>query len=74
MEIETNTTINVKIGDYEFNLTKEESEELYNSLKNSLGKNDTKQPPLYTQIGNDQNRSTPKGYFGKTTLDARFYL
>ena len=39
-EIKTNTTINVKIGDYEFNLTKEEAEELYNSLKNSLGKND----------------------------------
>jgi hypothetical protein len=39
-EIKTNTTINVKIGDYEFNLTKDEAEELYNSLKNSLGKND----------------------------------
>lgn len=40
-EIKTNTTINVKIGDYEFNLTKDEAEELYNSLKDSLGKNDT---------------------------------
>ena len=39
-KIETNTTINVKIGDYEFNLTKEEAEELYNSLKDSLGKID----------------------------------
>jgi hypothetical protein len=37
-KIETNTTINVYIGDKEFNLTKEEAEELYNSLKNSLGK------------------------------------
>jgi hypothetical protein len=45
MKIETNTTINVKIGDYEFNLTKEEAEELYNSLKNSLGKNDNLKRP-----------------------------
>lgn len=58
-EIKTNTTINVKIGDYEFNLTKEEAEELYNSLKNSLGKNQIKiTSPLddYKKKGEDVNR------------------
>ena len=46
--IETNVTINLKIGGNEFILTQEEAEELYNSLQNSLGKNDltTRQTPI----------------------------
>lgn len=61
--IETNTTINVKIGDHEFNLTKEEAEELYNSLKNSLGKNDTITPssPLkdYGELNKKYDKCNP---------------
>jgi hypothetical protein len=55
-KIETNTTINVKIGDYEFNLTKEEAEELYNSLKNSLGKNDLTKWPSPIKDYEDLNK------------------
>jgi hypothetical protein len=55
-EIKTNTTINVKIGDYEFNLTKEEAEELYNSLKASLGKNDTVKWPSPLKDYEDLNK------------------
>jgi hypothetical protein len=55
-KIETNTTINVKIGDYEFNLTKEEAEELYNSLKNSLGKNDLTKWPSPLKDYEDLNK------------------
>lgn len=39
-KIETEITITIKIEDNEFYLTKAEAEDLYNSLKSSLGGSD----------------------------------